>query len=207
MVEKALHDLNELGETGDLKNPLVTKSLESKLPEVLKKEWLVYAAEKKDEVGPKDRFNKLLTFLRSQEEIYEQLEQLRDDEPNRRELKIPPKHTRKKATKSMGPQMGCVILLYYCKKFKALNPAERKAAASRIGACGRCLEVLRSTLIGRSVRPLTCAGVRAVKTSKVQVITTTCAPGLEIRAHPRGGQSPVQKEKEAERVPMPRKIS
>lgn len=37
-VEKALHDLSELGDTGAMKNPLVTKSIESKLPESLKKE-------------------------------------------------------------------------------------------------------------------------------------------------------------------------
>lgn len=38
IVEKALYDLSELKNTGCLKNPLVTKSLESKLPEGLKKE-------------------------------------------------------------------------------------------------------------------------------------------------------------------------
>lgn len=40
VVEKALYDLSGLGNTGALENPLVTKSLESKLPESLK-EWLV----------------------------------------------------------------------------------------------------------------------------------------------------------------------
>lgn len=40
-VEKVLQDLSDLGETGAIKNPLVTKSIESKLPEHLKKEWLV----------------------------------------------------------------------------------------------------------------------------------------------------------------------
>ncbi|XP_054904067.1 uncharacterized protein LOC129371490 [Poeciliopsis prolifica] len=39
-VEKALKDLSDLGNTGAIKNPLVTKSIETKLPEVLKKEWL-----------------------------------------------------------------------------------------------------------------------------------------------------------------------
>lgn len=42
VVEKALYDLSGLGNTGGLKNPLVTKSLENKLPESLKKDWLVY---------------------------------------------------------------------------------------------------------------------------------------------------------------------
>lgn len=35
-VEKALQDLSDLGDTGAIKNPLVTKSIESKLPETLK---------------------------------------------------------------------------------------------------------------------------------------------------------------------------
>ena len=42
-VGKALQDLSDLGATGVIKNPLVTKSIESKLLETLKKEWLVYA--------------------------------------------------------------------------------------------------------------------------------------------------------------------
>lgn len=38
-VEKAL----DLRDTGAIKKPLMTKSIESKLPEALKKEWVVYA--------------------------------------------------------------------------------------------------------------------------------------------------------------------
>lgn len=45
-VEKALSDLSDLDEVGAIKNPLVIKSIESKLPDVLKKEWLLHAAEK-----------------------------------------------------------------------------------------------------------------------------------------------------------------
>lgn len=44
VVEKALHDLSELGDTGAIKNPLVIKSIETKLPESLKKEWLMLVA-------------------------------------------------------------------------------------------------------------------------------------------------------------------
>jgi len=42
MVEKALADLTELGDTGAMKNLLVTKSIESKLPDTVKKDWLVF---------------------------------------------------------------------------------------------------------------------------------------------------------------------
>lgn len=72
VIEKALYDLKVLGNTGTLKNPLMTKSLESKLPKSLKKEWLVYAAEGEEAGSPEDRFDTLLKFLRSQERIYEQ---------------------------------------------------------------------------------------------------------------------------------------
>lgn len=148
IVEKALYDLSGLGNTGALKNPLVTKSLESKLPESLKKEWLVYSSEEETE-SPEGRFDIFLKFLRSQERIYEQLDQLRDEDPGRREARIPQKHARTKATNSSGPQASCVVCgerghgkkLYYCKKFKALRVAEKKEAVRRLGACGRCLEV------------------------------------------------------------------
>lgn len=46
MIEKALSDLSDLDEVGAIKSLLVIKSIESKLPDVLKKEWLLRAAEK-----------------------------------------------------------------------------------------------------------------------------------------------------------------
>ncbi|XP_054611256.1 uncharacterized protein LOC129169152 [Dunckerocampus dactyliophorus] len=149
VVEKALYDLSELGNTGALKNPLVTKSLESKLPDGLKKEWLVHVSEGEEASSPEERFDMLLKFLRSQEKIYEQLDQLRDDDPSRRESRVPQKHARTKTTNSSSSQASCVVCgerghrkrLYYCKKFKALKIAEKKEAVKKIGACGRCLEV------------------------------------------------------------------
>lgn len=41
-VEKALSDLTELGNMGALNNPLVIKSIESRLPVSMKKDWLVF---------------------------------------------------------------------------------------------------------------------------------------------------------------------
>ena len=70
-VEKALQDLSELGDKGAIKNPLVTKSIECKLPENLKKEWLVYVADGRNAVLPNNRFDSLLAFLKGQESIYE----------------------------------------------------------------------------------------------------------------------------------------
>ena len=41
-IEKALIDLTELGNTGAIKNPLVIRSIESKLPDNMKRDGLVF---------------------------------------------------------------------------------------------------------------------------------------------------------------------
>ena len=153
-VEKALWDLSDLGDTGAIKNPLVTKSIKRKLPESLKKELLVYVADPKNGVTPEKRFDYLLAFLKQQETIYEELEQLRDEEPSKpskpswRDTRIEQKSARTKSTKSADDQ-GCVVCgdvkhkrkLYFCKQFRALSAAERKASVKKLGACTRCLKV------------------------------------------------------------------
>lgn len=45
-VERTLKDSSDLGDTGAIKKTVVTKSIETKLPENLKKEWLVCDANK-----------------------------------------------------------------------------------------------------------------------------------------------------------------
>ncbi|XP_060777192.1 uncharacterized protein LOC132886504 [Neoarius graeffei] len=147
-VEKALQDLCDLGDTGAIKNPLVTKSIESKLPDTLKKEWLVHAADGQNKVVPGNRFDNLLAFLKKQEAIYEQLEHLKEEEP-KRDARAKPRHARTRATKSSDEPTGCVVCgdikhkrkLFFCKKFQALKPAEKGAAVKKLGACERCLEV------------------------------------------------------------------
>ncbi|KAL3973928.1 GTP-binding protein [Sarotherodon galilaeus] len=146
-VEKALQDLVDLGDTGAIKNPLVTKSIESKLPETLKKEWLIYVADSRNTVTPEKRFDSLLEFLKEQETIYEQLDHLREEEPSKRE-RVELKHSRTKFTK-LGSDEGCVVCgdgkhkkkLYFCRQFKTLKLAEKKAAIKKLGACWSCLEV------------------------------------------------------------------
>lgn len=66
VLEKALSDLNELGNADAIKNPLVTKSIESKLPETLKKDWLTHDAVGEDTTSHQNYFDKLMVFLRSQ---------------------------------------------------------------------------------------------------------------------------------------------
>ncbi|XP_049897103.1 uncharacterized protein LOC126388200 [Epinephelus moara] len=148
-VEKALYDLNELGNADAIKNPLVTKSIEGKLPETLRKDWLTYAADEGNTVNHQNRFDKLITFLKSQESIYEQLDQLRDViEPAKEKTKFL-KYTRTKTTKSSS-EMGCIICgdpkhrkkLFFCRRFRTnLKPSEKRDAAQQLGACKRCLEV------------------------------------------------------------------
>ena len=149
-VEKALYDLNELGNVEAVKNPLVTKSIESKLPESLKKEWLVYAADDRRAVQHQNRFDKLLAFLRGQEAIYEQLDQLKDEDPSRKETRFQQKHARTRTAKASSEPASCIVCgdtkhrtkLYFCRKFKTnLRPSERRNAVMQLGACSRCLEI------------------------------------------------------------------
>lgn len=148
-VEKALQDLSDLGYTGAIKNPLVTKSIEGKLPETLTKEWLFHVADRRNALAPENRFDSLLAFLKEQESIYEQLEQLRPEEPSRRETRMEPQDARTKSTKAGNAQAGCVVCgdgkhkrkLYFCKQFRALTVTEKKAAVMKLGACRRCLEL------------------------------------------------------------------
>lgn len=148
-VEKSLEDLSDLGDTGALKNPLVTKSIESKLPDALKKEWLLYAAERTS-TEPEKRFDGLLAFLKSQESIYEQLDQLRDEELPRKEIRPEQRQARTRASNQPSSYLsGCVVCgdikhkkkLYFCKKFRGLRLTEEKDAVRKLGACWKCLEV------------------------------------------------------------------
>lgn len=75
-VEKALNDLIDLESTGAIKNPLVTRSIESKLPDNLKRDWLTFMVNPSNGITPDNRFDSLLTFLKTQEDILEKLDQL-----------------------------------------------------------------------------------------------------------------------------------
>lgn len=136
--------MKELGNVDALKNPLVTKSIKSKLPESLKKEWLVYAAGDRRAVQNQNCFDILLTFLKAQEKIYEKLDQLKEEEPSRKE------HTRTRTAKASSEPAGCIVCgdikhrtkLYFCRKFTTnLRPSEKRNAVMKLGACSRCLEV------------------------------------------------------------------
>lgn len=61
-VKKALKELSDCGDTGAIKNSLVSKSIESRLSEPLKKEWLVHVADGNNSTASSNRFDILLAF-------------------------------------------------------------------------------------------------------------------------------------------------
>lgn len=75
-VEKALNDLIKLESTGAIKNPLVIRSIESKLTDNMKRDWLTFMVNPTNGVTPENHFDSLLTFLKTQEDILEKLDQL-----------------------------------------------------------------------------------------------------------------------------------
>lgn len=143
-VEKALADLTELGDTGAIKNPLATKSIESKLPDAVKKDWLVFMVNPGNNVTRDNHFDSLLNFLKTQEEILEKLEQLGvTEKPEKQERKF----ERKLAFTRSTWKEGCVVCgderhrekVFFCKRFKGLKLAEKLSAVRKLGACKKCL--------------------------------------------------------------------
>ena len=143
-VEKALSDLTELGNTGAIKNPLIVRSIESKLPDMMKRDWLVYMVNPENAVTPDNHFDKFLTYLKTQEEVLERLEQLGVcEKPDKR-----PADSKKYASTKSTSKEGCVVCgdkrhaekLFFCKKFKELKGKDKVSAVERLGACPKCLE-------------------------------------------------------------------
>ena len=150
-VEKALSDLTELGNSGAINNPLVIKSIESKLPDFVKRDWLTFMVDSKNNISAENHFTELLKFLNNQEEILERLEQLkpieRMDKPDHQEKRFERKHASTRSAKKGKPEDACVVCgdgghsskIFFCKKFRWLKPPEKEAAVRRLGACKRCL--------------------------------------------------------------------
>ncbi|KAL1254331.1 hypothetical protein QQF64_016560 [Cirrhinus molitorella] len=142
-IEKALDDLTELGNMGAINNPLVIKSIESKLPDNMKRDWLVFMVNPANGVTPDNHFDNLLKFLKTQEEILEKLEQLGVSEKSEKKLFIERKYASTQSTR----KGGCVVCgdekhrekIFFCKRFKELKPGEKLNAVEKLGACKRCL--------------------------------------------------------------------
>ena len=105
-VEIALNDLTELCNTGAIKNPLVVRSIESKLPDSMKKDWLVFMVNPGNAITPDNHFDSFLKFLKTQEEILEKLEQLGVSEKTDKKLA----YTEKKYASTRSTRKGgCVV--------------------------------------------------------------------------------------------------
>lgn len=148
-VEKALADLTELGNSGAIRNPLIIKSIESKLPEFIKRDWLTFMVDASNNVTPDNHFDILLKFLKNQEEILERLEQLKIvDKVDKPDKKQERRFATTRATKQEFGEV-CVVCgdrghsskIFFCKKFKAMKLHEKKVALKKLGACRKCLEL------------------------------------------------------------------
>lgn len=92
-IEKALDDLTELGNTGAINNPLVVKSKGSKLPDNMKRDWLVFMVNPANGVTLDNPFDNFLNFLKTQEEILKKLEQLGvSEKPEKKHLYMEKKY-------------------------------------------------------------------------------------------------------------------
>lgn len=143
-VEKALNDLTELQSTGAIKNPLVIRSIESKLPDNIKRDWLAFMVNPRNGVTHDNHFDSLLTFLKTQEEILERLDQLGvGEKPEKKVTYLEKRYAFTKSTR----KGGCVVCgeekhrdkIFFCKQFKELEPNEKLNVIERLGACRRCL--------------------------------------------------------------------
>lgn len=118
------HHLTELGNSGAIKNPLVVKSIESKLPDFIKRDWLMFMVEHR---------------------------QLRTVEKTEKTDHFDKKYERKiastKNTKKEKLEEVCGVCgdsghnnkIFFCRRFKRLKLPEKKAVLRNLGACRKCL--------------------------------------------------------------------
>ena len=164
-VERAALDITDLGCVDALQNQLVIRSLESKLPDVMKREWLMYVRNPGNNVQPGNRFDRLLLFLEDQKSLLVRLEQLlpskpwsanAPERPNYREKPSDRKREKKSFTKTTASeikrdsqQIPCSVCdddehrgkLFRCKAFRKATVPEKKAHVKKAKACTKCLDV------------------------------------------------------------------
>lgn len=159
-VERALSNLVILGEEDVLKNRWVAQSLESKLPSLLKEKWIAYKIEPVNGFDPHNHFDCLLQFLKKQEAILEELDQLEvspgEGGPAVRVLPDKPERIKKAFSKATSGQQrsqlrpsldSCTACtdeshagrLFACKVFREMDHQKRKAHLKAHGECSQCL--------------------------------------------------------------------
>lgn len=155
-VERALCNLQILGEEDAVKNRVVAQSLESKLPSSLKKEWIMHKTDPANRFSPLYHFDCLLGFLKRQEEILEELDQLEPSPADKGPVgkgaaDYPDKRGRKAFTKSTAGRKddypSCTICeddshagkLFACKVFREQDVLRKRAHVKKLGLCSKCL--------------------------------------------------------------------
>lgn len=103
----------------------------------------------KNHVEDENHFDKVLEFLKKQEDIFERLDHLRVTErPERPGKKFTQGQTYASTKSTNRKDGGCIISgdeshknkLFFCRKFKKLTVSEKECAAKKIGACRECSE-------------------------------------------------------------------
>ncbi|KAL0165741.1 hypothetical protein M9458_037585, partial [Cirrhinus mrigala] len=166
-VERAVLDLTDLGCEDAVRNQLVIRSLEGKLPDVMKREWLMCVRNPVNDVHPGNRFDRLLMFLGDQKSLLVRLEQLL---PSKQWLANAPERSshrekpgdrwREKSSftktsaseiKRDSKQLPCAMCgdgdhggkLFRCKIFRKASLSEKKSQVEKVKACVKCLDVHR----------------------------------------------------------------
>lgn len=157
-VERALCNLQILGEEDAVKNRVVAQSLESKLPSSLKKEWIIHKTDPANRFSPQYHFDCLLGFLKKQEEILEELDQLEpsptDKGPwEKGAVDYSDKRGRMAFTKSTAGQKddypSCTVCgddshagkLFACKVFREQDLLRKRTHLKKLGLCSKCLRL------------------------------------------------------------------
>lgn len=151
-VEKALYDLQFLGEEDAVKNRIVAQSIESKLPDSLKEKWLTHKNDPASGFSSRNHFDCLLQYLKRQEDILEELDQLQlQPSPVNKLERVREKKAFTKATlgntQNNSPSNSCIVCgddahagrLFACKVFRGLNLYSKRAYLKGNGVCIKCL--------------------------------------------------------------------
>ena len=144
-VERALHDLQVLGEEDAVKNRVVAQSIESKLPDSLKEKWITHKNDPASGFSSCNHFDCLLQYLKRQEDILDGLGQLQlQPSPVNKPERLKEKKAFTRATvgntQKNSPSNSCIVCgLFACKVFKKLNLFSKKTHLKKEGACFKCL--------------------------------------------------------------------
>lgn len=117
-----------------MKNRVVAQSIESKLPDSLKEKWLTHKNDPASGFSSRNNFNCLLQYLKRQEDILEELDQLQlqpnpGDKPEKFKEKKAFTRTTSGNTQRNSQSNFCIVcgddvhagILFACKIFKRLT--------------------------------------------------------------------------------------